>query len=191
MVMRVRLGDTSIFFDAEGAKYIPAGATLREQPTLILIHGAPGFADHSAYKPAFSQLADAAQLLYLDLRGAGRSDRSTPDRWTLEQWADDLHEFCATLGISHPVVLGNSAGGLVVMTYALRHPEQPAKLILSNTQARLDVERTLAAFERRGGTAARNAASAFLRGHPDQQTFLQHARTTGQGLWPLVFHSRE
>ena len=63
MGMRVRLGDTSIFFDAEGAKYIPAGATLREQPTLILIHGAPGFADHSAYKPAFSQLADAAHAL--------------------------------------------------------------------------------------------------------------------------------
>ncbi len=46
---------------------------MRERPTLILIHRRPAFIDHSAFKPAFSRLADTAQLIYLGLRGGGRS----------------------------------------------------------------------------------------------------------------------
>jgi proline iminopeptidase len=29
---------------------------MREKPTLVLLHGGPGF-DHTIYKPAYSQLA--------------------------------------------------------------------------------------------------------------------------------------
>lgn len=53
---------------------------MHEQPTLIRVHGAPGVVDHSSFKPEFSRLADAAQLVYLDLRGGRRSARSTPER---------------------------------------------------------------------------------------------------------------
>ena len=57
---------------------------MQQRPTLLLLHGGPG-ADHSLYKPAFSQLAGIAQVIYLDHRGNGRSDRATPDTWTLRQ----------------------------------------------------------------------------------------------------------
>jgi pimeloyl-ACP methyl ester carboxylesterase len=46
---------------------------MREKPTLLLLHGGPGF-DHSIYKPTYSSLADCAQVIYLDHRGNGRSD---------------------------------------------------------------------------------------------------------------------
>jgi pimeloyl-ACP methyl ester carboxylesterase len=46
---------------------------MRQVPTLLLLHGGPGF-DHSGFKPAFAEMATVAQVVYLDLRGNGRSD---------------------------------------------------------------------------------------------------------------------
>ncbi|MFO0296633.1 MAG: alpha/beta fold hydrolase, partial [Pseudomonadota bacterium] len=62
-----------LFVDIEGAALVPDGPVMREKPILLLLHGGPGW-DHSGYKPRFAQLADLAQLVYLDLRGHGRSD---------------------------------------------------------------------------------------------------------------------
>jgi proline iminopeptidase len=160
--VRVRVNGVELFFDVDGARLVPRGGGLDERPTLLLVHGAPGFADHTGMKPALGALRDVAQLVYLDLRGCGRSESGPPASWTLDQWADDLFAFCQALGIERPIVLGESAGGMVVMSYAARHPEHPAAIVLSSTQARLDVPRVLAAFERRGGRAARDAAERFL-----------------------------
>jgi proline iminopeptidase len=85
--MRVRVGDVQLYFDVEGAELVPDGPAMRERPTLLLLHGGPGF-DHSSYKPLFSRLAEDAQVVYLDHRGQGRSDKSTPEHWTLDRWAD-------------------------------------------------------------------------------------------------------
>lgn len=112
--MRIGVRDTALFFDVEGAKLVPDGPRLREKPTLLLLHGGPGF-DHSGFKPAFSELAADAQVVYLDHRGNGRSDRGDPGRWTLAEWADDVRAFCDALAIERPVVLGQSFGGMVAM----------------------------------------------------------------------------
>ncbi len=71
--MRVLVNGVHLFFDVEGAGLMPDGPIMREKPTLLLLHGGPGF-DHSIYKPAYSSLADCAQIIYLDHRGNGRSD---------------------------------------------------------------------------------------------------------------------
>ena len=71
--MHVSVNGVRLFFDVEGAKYVPDGSTMRQKPTLLLLHGGPGF-DHSIYKPAYSALADIAQIIYLDHRGNGRSE---------------------------------------------------------------------------------------------------------------------
>ena len=62
--MQVRVNGVKLFFDVEGAKLVPDGPVMREKPTLLLLHGGPGF-DHSIYKPAYSALADMAQIVYL------------------------------------------------------------------------------------------------------------------------------
>jgi proline iminopeptidase len=72
--MHVHVNGVRLFFDVEGMQLVPDGTRMREKPTLLLLHGGPGF-DHSSYKPAFSRFADVAQLVYLDQRGNGRSDR--------------------------------------------------------------------------------------------------------------------
>jgi len=85
--MYVLVNGLRLFFDIEGAKLVPDGAAMREKPTLILLHGGPGF-DHSIYKPAYSALAESAQIIYLDHRGNGRSEDGHREGWNLAQWGD-------------------------------------------------------------------------------------------------------
>jgi len=159
--MRVQVGDGRIFFDVDGAKLRPDGTLMREVPTLLLLHGGPGF-DHSVFKPDLSGLADVAQIVYLDHRGNGRSDRDSLDRLNLERWGDDIHAFCEALEIRRPIVMGESFGGMVAMSYATRHPEHPAKLVLASTSARIRPDRSIKVFERLGGTEARDLAARFF-----------------------------
>lgn len=147
--MHVRVGDVRLYFDVEGPGLVPDGPAMRARPTIILVHGGPGF-DHSGYKPAFAALTDVAQVVYYDQRGQGRSDRSAPDRWNLDQWADDLRGLCDALGIERPIIFGQSFGGMVAMAYAARHPDHPGKLIFSSTSARMDYPDMFARFGRHG-----------------------------------------
>jgi proline iminopeptidase len=172
--VKIRVRDTELFFDVEGAKLVADGPSLRERPTLLLLHGGPGF-DHSSFKPAFAELADSAQLVYLDHRGNGRSARSEPERWTLAEWADDVRAFCDALGIERPVVLGQSFGGMVAMAYATRHPEHAGKLVLSSTTAKTRLDRVIAAFERLGGPLAAAAAKAYWE-KPGPDTLPDYAK---------------
>ena len=114
--MKVDIGDVQLFFDVEGAKLVLDGPRMREKPTLLVLQGGPGF-DYSHLKSAFSALTDVAQLVYVDHRGQGRSDRSSPEHWHLIQWADDIRAFCRALNIEQPVILGLSFGGFVAQAY--------------------------------------------------------------------------
>lgn len=149
-----------LFVDVEGPQLVPDGPTMRAKPTLVLLHGGPGY-DHSSFKPAFSRLADIAQIVYYDHRGHGRSDRRPASEWTLDTFADDVVRLCDALGIVKPIVLGQSFGGFVAQRYIARHPAHPAKVVLSSTSPHLALERKLAMFERLGGHEAREAAHAF------------------------------
>ena len=159
--MYVTVNGARLYFDVEGAGLVPDGPGMREKPTLLMLHGGPGF-DHTMYKPAFSQLADIAQVIYLDQRGQGRSSGDDPTTWTLAQWGDDVKGFCDALGIEKPIVYGGSFGGFVAQSYVTRHPEHPGKLILVSTSARMEYQAVFAAFERIGGKEARVLAEAHL-----------------------------
>lgn len=152
--------DVRLFVDIEGPGWVPDGPRLREKPTLLLLHGGPGY-DHSSFKPVFSELADVAQIIYVDHRGHGRSDRRPATEWTLDTFADDVVRLCDALGIAKPIVLGQSFGGFVAQRYLARHPAHPAKVVLSSTSHHLGLDRKLAMFEKLGGAAAREAARAF------------------------------
>jgi proline iminopeptidase len=179
--MYVTVNETRLFFDVEGAKLVADGPRLHEKPTLLLLHGGAGD-DHSSLRPFFSCFEPVAQVVYLDQRGHGRSERSDPETWNLKQWGDDVRGFCDALGIERPVVLGVSFGGIVAQAYATQHPAHPAKLILSSTFARQRLDRTLAAFERLGGAAARDAAARFLTS-PTEENGTDYWRTCRPLYW--------
>jgi pimeloyl-ACP methyl ester carboxylesterase len=175
-----------LFVDIDGPALVPDGPSMREKPTLILLHGGPGY-DHSGFKPLFSRLADLAQIVYVDHRGHGRSDRRSPEEWTLDTFADDVVRLCDALGIVKPIVLGQSFGGFVAQRYLARYPAHPAKAVLSSTSHHMGLARKLAMFEKLGGPEARAVAEAFWT-EPNAQTWGAYNRvcmglynTTPQG----------
>jgi proline iminopeptidase len=177
--MRVLVNGVRLFFDVEGACLVPDGPRMREKPTLLLLHGGPGF-DHSIYRPAYTSLAQCVQVIYLDHRGNGRSDRGPRERWTLAQWGDDVRAFCDLLGIERPVVLGASFGGQVAVAYATRHPAHAGKLILISTEAAggTHKDRRIAMFEKLGGVeVAAMARRRFYEGHTDEASLDAWLRT--------------
>ena len=130
-----------MFIDV-GSIHVVGGVPLdmSQRPTMILLHGGPGY-DNSTLRPYFDRYSDTHQLVYLDHRGCGRST-GEQKTWYLER-ADDLAEFCATLGINFPVVFGQSFGGMVAMHYAARYPSEVSKLILSSTAAQFRLDDTV------------------------------------------------
>ena len=139
---------------------------MRERPTVVLVHGGPGSYDHSYFKPDFGHLTRSAQVVYLDLRGHGRSARTAVDEWTFEACADDVRAFSDALGIARPIVFGHSMGGFVAMLYGARHPGHAGGLILQSTMARFDLERLVDGFRRFGGDEIAELARRDYGGEP-------------------------
>src|SRR5581483_10567327 len=128
--MRVPVNDTQLYFDVEGPGLVPDGTTMRERPVLLALHGGPGF-DHTIFKPTLSALADAVQVVYLDLRGQGRSGRPAVESCTLEQMADDVAAFCRAVGLDRLILVDTAAAtadmGDAMSTLERRHgPEARA-----------------------------------------------------------------
>jgi proline iminopeptidase len=149
--MEIDVNGTRLWFDIDGAALVPNGSGMRDRPTVVLVHGGPGSYDHSYFKPDFGHMTRSAQVVYLDLRGHGRSAATAVDEWTFEACADDVRALCDTLGIARPIVFGHSMGGFVAMLYGARHPAHAGGLILQSTMARFDLERLADGFRRFGG----------------------------------------
>jgi proline iminopeptidase len=174
--MRVQVGDVRLFFDVDGAKLRPGpGGRLEERPTVVILHAGPGL-DHAPYKETLGpSLVDLAQVVYLDQRGHGRSDRSDPERWNLDTWAGDVRAFCERLSIERPVLLGQGWGAMIAVRLAARWPNLPAKLVLAGPLARIVPDRSIAVFERLGGAAAGEAAFRFYR-QPTELSVAEYLR---------------
>jgi alpha-beta hydrolase superfamily lysophospholipase len=100
----------------------------------VVVHGV---AEHGGrYDFVAERLAAAGVAVYaLDHRGHGRSDgpRALFDR--LDVLVDDLRVFVARVltrqAATPPFLIGHSLGGAVSISYALRHPDSIAGLVLS------------------------------------------------------------
>ena len=70
--------------------------------------------------PTSTRFAEIGQVVAYDHRGERAQRRGPRDKWTMEQWGDDVASFCDALGIEKPVVVGSSFGGIVAIE--LRRP---------------------------------------------------------------------
>jgi pimeloyl-ACP methyl ester carboxylesterase len=148
----------SLFYKVYGSEQEHTKQLSNTKPTLIWLHGGPGF-DHSIHEPFISSLAqDGIQVILIDQRGQGKSgDQTHSNNWNLAQWGDDVFDFCNTLKIKKPIVGGVSFGGAVVQSYMLRHPEQPSGIILCDTDSYVNKERMLNTFYERAYTSCLQA----------------------------------
>jgi proline iminopeptidase len=100
---------------------------------LLLLHGGPG-ADHSDFLPALKPLARRHQLVFIDERGSGRSERlGDPTSYTLEWMVKDIECVRRHLQLTQWVVLGHSFGGILAQAYAVQHPKRLLGLVLAGT----------------------------------------------------------
>ena len=164
-----------LFFDAEGPQYRPGEAWLEERPSVLVVHTGPG-ADHAPYKGHLGPaLAATAHVVYHDLRGHGRSDRSDPSRWNIDTWVDDLLGLIAALDLERPVVVGAGWGTYIAQRFAARHPDALSRLVLANPNARRVTGRVVAAYDRLGGAEAGEAALRYYD-RPNERTVADFLR---------------
>lgn len=117
--------------DGTQITYLTLGA--RTAPhRLALVHSLA--MDHRFWLPVARRLADRAQILLVDARGHGASDKPAGP-YTAEQFGDDLADVMTAIGWTRAVVGGASMGGCVALGFAARHPERTAGLALVDTTA--------------------------------------------------------
>ncbi len=156
------LGDVKIYYEIYGSEYEVKLDHLVRRPTIVALHGGPGI-DHTYYDvPFLKDAAQFAQVIFIDQRGNGRSIDKNPDHWNLEQWSDDLGQFCEYLGLEKPFIYGCSMGGWVAMKYAAKFPSQPGGLLLVDTEAYLNIKAILKSYEEKGGPRIAEIARRYL-----------------------------
>jgi len=104
-------------------------------PTLVCHGGGPGFS--SLYLADLAGLGEKLELVLLDPRGTGASDRpADANGYRIADYTADLEEFREHLGLERMSLLGHSHGGVVAMDYAATHPDRVERLILASSLAR-------------------------------------------------------
>lgn len=116
------------------------GATIRYQlhgpdtapDKLVLIHSLA--MTGSFWQPVVDALGDRFQIITLDCRGHGASDKSAGP-YSIEQFADDVATVVEHAGWQKTFVAGASMGGCVAIAFAGRHPDRLRGLGLIDTTA--------------------------------------------------------
>ena len=91
-----------------------------------------GVGDDIASWDTVEPVADDHLLVAYDNRGVSRS--STPrGPYSIEAMADDAHALARHLDLAPVAAVGSSMGGAICQRWALRHPDDIARLVLTNT----------------------------------------------------------
>src|SRR6202167_1134570 len=126
-----RSRDGEGFVDGSGVRIYYK--TLGSGVPLLLLHGGPG-ADHSDFLPALQPRARGCQLVLIDERGSGRSERlKDPKAYTLDHMVKDIERVRKHLQVRQFVVLGHSFGGILAQAYSTPHPNRILGLVLAGT----------------------------------------------------------
>lgn len=153
----------------------------RGRPVAVL-HGGLGL-DH-AYMRALDRVADIAELVYIDIRGNGRSPG--PPNESIAAMADDIDALRAELGFERWTVLGHSYGSFIALTYAIRHAERTAGLVPVGTAPAFDHAAAIVEGVNKRDQPAAAAALLAVLGHPARDD--DHLREVWSQILPLYFH---
>lgn len=103
-------------------------------PPLVLLHGIGSRG--VGWWPVIDGLTPSFKVYALDMRGHG--DSAKPESgYDLTDYAADLEGMLNALDLARPLVMGHSLGALVTLTWAARHPERAAALVLEDPPLRV------------------------------------------------------
>lgn len=97
-----------------------------EGPAVVLLHGQPG--SHRDWRRVTKRLARTHRVLAVDRSGYGAASREPAGGFADN--ADDLARLLDEYGIDRATVVGHSWGGGAALSFAERHPERVAALVL-------------------------------------------------------------
>ncbi|MCP4329433.1 MAG: 3-oxoadipate enol-lactonase [Alphaproteobacteria bacterium] len=123
--MRTRVGDIEVDYAIDG----PTGA-----PVVTLVHSLA--TSHHAWAEIAAGLQTDFRVLRYSLRGHGDTE-ATPGPYSIEQLADDLAGLLDVLDIGRSHIVGLSIGGMIGQSFAVRHPDRLARLIICSSLAEL------------------------------------------------------
>ncbi len=98
----------------------------------IVLHGGLGL-DQTLYRATLGPLARHFQLVYMDQRCNGLSERVPIETLTMENLSNDVIALADHLGFGKFFVLGHSYGGNVALELMCRNPERLSGAILVGT----------------------------------------------------------
>lgn len=118
------------FVDVDGERLhvLDAGPRDGALPPVVLIHGAS--VNLRDMKLALGDaLSKSRRVIMIDRPGRGYSTRPG-DGWKLDRQAQLIRGAVKSLGVERPIVLGQSFGGAVALSYALQYQDEMAGLVL-------------------------------------------------------------
>ncbi|WP_420422310.1 alpha/beta fold hydrolase [Simkania sp.] len=95
--------------------------------TLVCIHGLGG--SLSDFDFLTERLQENTQILRVDLRGFGQSEKPLAPPYNSELWARDVKQLLDSLNLGHVVLLGHSMGARVATYFAHLFPKTTLGLI--------------------------------------------------------------
>ncbi|GAB4328825.1 MAG: alpha/beta hydrolase [Calditrichia bacterium] len=96
-------------------------------PAIVMIHGLGSYLP--AWQKNIETLRQRARCIAVDLPGYGKSSKGDYP-FSMEFYADVIHEMLQKLGIKEAVIAGHSMGGQIAMVMALKYPEAVKGLVL-------------------------------------------------------------
>lgn len=98
----------------------------------LYVHGGPGSGSYWMEKFSGDILEERFQMIYLDLRGVGRSGSPATGDYGMDRMLRDFEEIRQHLGIGQWLVMGHSFSGTLLSGYALAYPEALRGLMMFN-----------------------------------------------------------
>jgi len=115
------------FLDVDGTRV--HALVKGEGPDLVLIHGSSGNLRDFSFA-LMDRLAEDYRVIAFDRPGLGYTDRLQDRGATIAEQAALLQGAAAQLGADRPLVLGQSYGGAVALSWAATRPKAVAGLVL-------------------------------------------------------------
>jgi pimeloyl-ACP methyl ester carboxylesterase len=97
---------------------------------LVFVHG--WCCNHTHFVEQLEHFTPSRQVVAVDLRGHGASDRPQQE-YTLAGFASDVAWMCEHLQVRRPLIVGHSMGGAVAIELASRYPDLPRGIMLMDT----------------------------------------------------------
>ena len=107
-----------------------------EGAPVLMVHGNPSWSFY--YRNLVQALSGSRRCIVPDHIGMGLSDKPGDEAYayTLAQRIDDLDALVSSLNLTEPLTLVvHDWGGMIGFGWAVRHPEQVARIVILNTGA--------------------------------------------------------